>query len=140
MAERKNLLTRTMFVFVLIPYDYLGSRKPITSNHLKAVTNDAENRTIIFTIAKHPKLGKLITVLSDNITQDISSFTQSMVSVHFPVGFGDDNFFGGFCVCFTLLSFFQGSIAVFLSTISRWEVGDRQDGGIQAGNGNCIRY
>ncbi|XP_066469381.1 chondroitin sulfate proteoglycan 4-like [Tiliqua scincoides] len=59
-----------------------GSRKPITSNHLKAVTNDvveAENRTIIFTVANHPKLGRLITVLADNSTRDVSSFTQSMV-------------------------------------------------------------
>ncbi|XP_060091973.1 chondroitin sulfate proteoglycan 4-like [Heteronotia binoei] len=59
-----------------------GSRKQITSHYLKAITNDvtgAENRTIIFTVTVSPKLGKLIRVLSDNSTQNISSFTQSMV-------------------------------------------------------------
>ncbi|XP_077203226.1 chondroitin sulfate proteoglycan 4-like isoform X2 [Paroedura picta] len=59
-----------------------GSRKQITSHNLKAVTNDvagAENRTIIFTVAVSPNLGRLIRVLSDNSTQNISSFTQSMV-------------------------------------------------------------
>nr|XP_028603810.1 chondroitin sulfate proteoglycan 4-like [Podarcis muralis] len=58
-----------------------GSRKPITSHHLKAVTNEvaeSENRTILFTVAKSPKLGRLISV-SGNSTQDITSFTQSMV-------------------------------------------------------------
>ncbi|XP_053154446.1 chondroitin sulfate proteoglycan 4-like isoform X2 [Hemicordylus capensis] len=60
-----------------------GSRKPLTSNNLKAITNDAieaENRTIVFTVAKPPKLGRLISVLSGNSTQDISRFTQSMVN------------------------------------------------------------
>ncbi|XP_070592481.1 chondroitin sulfate proteoglycan 4-like [Erythrolamprus reginae] len=59
-----------------------GSRKPITSYNLKAVTNDAvevENRTIVFTITNSPKLGRLIRVFSENNIQDISSFTQSMV-------------------------------------------------------------
>uniref|UniRef100_A0ACB8EPB6 Uncharacterized protein n=2 Tax=Sphaerodactylus townsendi TaxID=933632 RepID=A0ACB8EPB6_9SAUR len=65
-----------------------GSRKQITSHNLKAITNDmvgAENRTIIFTVAIPPKLGKLIRVLTDNSTQDISSFTQSMVDEHLIV-------------------------------------------------------
>ncbi|XP_061473901.1 chondroitin sulfate proteoglycan 4-like [Rhineura floridana] len=59
-----------------------GSRKPITSHNLKAVTNDvgeSENRTILFTVANPPKLGRLISAHSDNSTQDITSFTQSMV-------------------------------------------------------------
>ncbi|XP_070791991.1 chondroitin sulfate proteoglycan 4-like [Pituophis catenifer annectens] len=59
-----------------------GSRKPITSYHLKAVTNDVvevENRTIVFTIANSPKLGRLICIFSENNIRDISSFTQSMV-------------------------------------------------------------
>ncbi|XP_026572382.1 chondroitin sulfate proteoglycan 4-like [Pseudonaja textilis] len=59
-----------------------GSRKPITPHNLKAVTNDAvevENRTIAFTIINSPKLGRLIRIFSENNTQDISSFTQSMV-------------------------------------------------------------
>ncbi|KAG8131106.1 hypothetical protein E2320_017659 [Naja naja] len=59
-----------------------GSRKSITSHNLKAVTNDVvevENRTIAFTIINSPKLGRLIRIFSENNTQDISSFTQSMV-------------------------------------------------------------
>ncbi|XP_039211715.1 chondroitin sulfate proteoglycan 4-like isoform X2 [Crotalus tigris] len=59
-----------------------GSRKPITSHNLKAVTNEVvevENRTITFTVANSPKLGRLIRIFSENNIQDISSFTQSMV-------------------------------------------------------------
>ncbi|NXK27005.1 CSPG4 protein, partial [Arenaria interpres] len=59
-----------------------GSRKPILRHDLKAVTNDvtnAGNRTITFMIVTSPKLGRLIRVNSDNTTQEILSFTQSMV-------------------------------------------------------------
>ncbi|KAK2529747.1 chondroitin sulfate proteoglycan 4-like isoform X1 [Columba livia] len=59
-----------------------GSRNPISRHDLKAVTNDvtnAGNRTIIFVIVASPKLGRLIRVNSDNTTQEILSFTQSMV-------------------------------------------------------------
>ncbi|NXI63486.1 CSPG4 protein, partial [Anseranas semipalmata] len=60
-----------------------GSRKPISQQDLKAVTNDvtnAGNRTITFMIVTSPKLGRLIRVNSDNTTQEILSFTQSMVN------------------------------------------------------------
>ncbi|XP_032624909.1 chondroitin sulfate proteoglycan 4-like isoform X2 [Chelonoidis abingdonii] len=59
-----------------------GSRKIISAHDLKAVTNDAANtgnRTITFTIVRAPKLGRLIRIDTDNTTQDISTFTQSMV-------------------------------------------------------------
>ncbi|NWW70284.1 CSPG4 protein, partial [Climacteris rufus] len=59
-----------------------GSRKPISQHDLKAVTNDvtnAGNRTISFLIVTSPKLGRLIRVNSDDTTQEILSFTQSMV-------------------------------------------------------------
>ncbi|NXY72409.1 CSPG4 protein, partial [Glareola pratincola] len=59
-----------------------GSRKPILRHDLKAVTNDvtnAGNRTITYTIVSSPKLGRLIRINSDNTTQEILSFTQSMV-------------------------------------------------------------
>ncbi|NXA22441.1 CSPG4 protein, partial [Ibidorhyncha struthersii] len=59
-----------------------GSRKPILRHDLKAVTNDVTNtgnRTITFMIVTSPKLGRLIRVSSDNTTQEILSFTQSMV-------------------------------------------------------------
>lgn len=60
-----------------------GSRKPISQHDLKAVTSDvtnAGNRTITFMIVTSPKLGRLIRVNSDNTTQEILSFTQSMVN------------------------------------------------------------
>ncbi|XP_010152594.1 PREDICTED: chondroitin sulfate proteoglycan 4-like, partial [Eurypyga helias] len=59
-----------------------GSRKPISRHDLKAVTNDvtsAGNRTVTFVIVTSPKLGRLIRVNSDNTTQEILNFTQSMV-------------------------------------------------------------
>ncbi|XP_009868265.1 PREDICTED: chondroitin sulfate proteoglycan 4-like, partial [Apaloderma vittatum] len=59
-----------------------GSRKSISRLDLKAVTNDvtnAGNRTITFMVVTSPKLGRLIRVNSDNTTQEILSFTQSMV-------------------------------------------------------------
>ncbi|NWV23798.1 CSPG4 protein, partial [Origma solitaria] len=59
-----------------------GSRKPISQHDLKAVTNDvtnAGNRTITFVIVTSPKLGRLIRVDSDDTTQEIFSFTQSMI-------------------------------------------------------------
>ncbi|KAM6328244.1 chondroitin sulfate proteoglycan 4-like [Alca torda] len=59
-----------------------GSRKPILRHDLKAVTSDvthAGNRTITFMVVSSPKLGRLIRVNSDNTTQEILSFTQSMV-------------------------------------------------------------
>ncbi|XP_062456056.1 chondroitin sulfate proteoglycan 4-like [Rhea pennata] len=59
-----------------------GSRKPISQHDLRAVTNDvtnAGNRTITFMIVTSPKLGRLIRVNSGNTTQEVLSFTQSMV-------------------------------------------------------------
>ncbi|KAM6229600.1 chondroitin sulfate proteoglycan 4-like isoform 3-T3 [Porphyrio hochstetteri] len=59
-----------------------GSRKPISQHDLKAVTNDvtnAGNRTITFMVVTSPEHGRLIRVNSDNTTQEIISFTQSMV-------------------------------------------------------------
>ncbi|XP_006007039.1 chondroitin sulfate proteoglycan 4 isoform X2 [Latimeria chalumnae] len=56
--------------------------KYMSSEDLKAVTNDedsAENRTITFTIANSPKLGKLVTIESDNSTKEVFSFTQDMI-------------------------------------------------------------
>ncbi|XP_041756313.2 chondroitin sulfate proteoglycan 4 [Coregonus clupeaformis] len=59
-----------------------GSTTPITKEDLQAVTNDksdTSNRTITFNVIRRPKLGRLVTVLADNITVDVSSFTQTMV-------------------------------------------------------------
>ncbi|XP_031672474.1 chondroitin sulfate proteoglycan 4 [Oncorhynchus kisutch] len=59
-----------------------GSTTPITKEDLQALTNDksdTSNRTITFNVIRRPKLGRLVTVLADNFTVDVSSFTQTMV-------------------------------------------------------------
>lgn len=68
-----------------------GILKPITDDNLLVVTNDFNditgNRAIIFTVIHPPKLGRLVRVTEDNITEEISSFTQNMVCFPFPLGF-----------------------------------------------------
>ncbi|CAH1252993.1 CSPG4 [Branchiostoma lanceolatum] len=60
---------------------YPRTRQVLTVQNLRAVTNDRKgNRTIVFTITSPPKLGKLVKVLPDNSTVDISSFTQEEVN------------------------------------------------------------
>ncbi|XP_064792410.1 chondroitin sulfate proteoglycan 4-like [Oncorhynchus masou masou] len=57
-----------------------GSTTPITRDDLQAVTNDKRsNRTITFNVIRRPELGRLVTVLANNYTVDVSSFTQTMV-------------------------------------------------------------
>ncbi|XP_072288697.1 chondroitin sulfate proteoglycan 4 [Eucyclogobius newberryi] len=59
-----------------------GSSTPITNEHLQAVTNDisdTSNRTITFSVTRHPKLGRLVLKQPDNSVVDISTFTQAMV-------------------------------------------------------------
>ncbi|NWW53111.1 CSPG4 protein, partial [Pedionomus torquatus] len=81
-----NVTARTLVISLEVNKGlgvFPGSRKPILRHDLKAVTNDvtsAGNRTITFMIVTSPKLGRLIRVNSDNTTQEILSFTQSMVS------------------------------------------------------------
>lgn len=61
----------------------LGSVKPLSSRDLRAVTNDADstgNRTVTFTVVSSPRLGRLVRVSSDNSTEDVSVFTQTLVS------------------------------------------------------------
>lgn len=64
-----------------------GIFKPITDDNLLVVTNDFSditgNRAIVFTVIHPPKLGRLVRVSEDNITEEISSFTQNMVCVLF---------------------------------------------------------
>ncbi|XP_055410869.1 chondroitin sulfate proteoglycan 4-like isoform X2 [Bubalus kerabau] len=60
-----------------------GSVKPLSSRDLLAVTNDVDsagNRTITFTVIRSPRLGRLLCVNSDNSTEDVSVFTQNLVS------------------------------------------------------------
>lgn len=62
---------------------HLGSMKPISSHDLRAVTNDldgAGSRTITFTVVTSPRLGRLVQVNPDNSTEDVSMFTQDLVS------------------------------------------------------------
>ncbi|KAM9858922.1 chondroitin sulfate proteoglycan 4 [Aulostomus maculatus] len=59
-----------------------GSSTAITNEDLQAVTNDisnTSNRTITFSVIRHPKLGRLVMRTPDNSTVDISTFTQDMV-------------------------------------------------------------
>ncbi|CAM9631151.1 unnamed protein product [Rangifer tarandus platyrhynchus] len=60
-----------------------GSVKPLSSHDLRAVTNDVDsagNRTKTFTVICSPRLGRLLCVNSDNSTEDVSVFTQNLVS------------------------------------------------------------
>nr|XP_021494584.1 chondroitin sulfate proteoglycan 4-like [Meriones unguiculatus] len=59
-----------------------GSTKPLSSHDLRAVTNDdkAGNRTVTFTVVSSPRLGRLLKMNSDNRTEDVSVFTQSLVN------------------------------------------------------------
>lgn len=66
---------------------HAGILKPITDDNLLVVTNDFSditgNRAIVFTVIHPPKLGRLVRVSEDNITEEVSSFTQDMVCVLF---------------------------------------------------------
>ncbi|XP_027627858.1 chondroitin sulfate proteoglycan 4 [Tupaia chinensis] len=60
-----------------------GSTKPLSSHDLKAVTNDMDdtgNRTVTFMVVSSPRLGRLVRMNSDNSTEDVSIFTQYLVS------------------------------------------------------------
>ncbi|XP_031434004.2 chondroitin sulfate proteoglycan 4-like [Clupea harengus] len=61
-----------------------GTLKPITDDDLLVVTNDFSditgNRVIVFKVTHPPKLGRLVRVTEDHITEEISSFTQNMVN------------------------------------------------------------
>ncbi|XP_041910331.1 chondroitin sulfate proteoglycan 4-like [Arvicola amphibius] len=61
-------------------FDY-GSTKPLSSQALRAVTNDdrVRNRAITFTVVSAPRLGRLLKMNSDNRTEDVSIFTQRLV-------------------------------------------------------------
>lgn len=70
-------------ILKLISCLHPGSSTPISNEDLQAVTNDisdTSNRTITFSVIRHPKLGRLVTMQPDNSTKDISTFTQDMVS------------------------------------------------------------
>nr|XP_012631170.1 chondroitin sulfate proteoglycan 4-like isoform X1 [Microcebus murinus] len=60
-----------------------GSTKPLSSRDLKAVTNDVDsagNRTITFTVISSPRRGRLVRMNSDGSTEEVSIFTQRLVS------------------------------------------------------------
>ncbi|XP_041667302.1 chondroitin sulfate proteoglycan 4-like [Cheilinus undulatus] len=63
---------------------YPGSVTPISEQELKAVTNDVtdikRNQTVVFAVTAPPRLGRLVQRLPDNSTQNITTFTQSMVN------------------------------------------------------------
>ncbi|XP_067889004.1 chondroitin sulfate proteoglycan 4 [Heterodontus francisci] len=59
-----------------------GTLRIINSQNLKAVTNDDSigNRTIIYTLVNFPKLGRVVKVETDNVTHEVTNFTQGMVN------------------------------------------------------------
>ncbi|KAM7393119.1 hypothetical protein PAMA_007981 [Pampus argenteus] len=63
---------------------YPGTVTPISEQDLKVVTNNVndirKNLTAVFAVTAPPKLGRLVRRMPDNSTQNISSFTQSMVN------------------------------------------------------------
>ncbi|XP_077593713.1 chondroitin sulfate proteoglycan 4-like [Stigmatopora nigra] len=63
---------------------YPGSVTPISEQELQVMINDptviGRNHTVTFTVTIPPKLGRLVCHMSDNSTQEISTFTQSMVN------------------------------------------------------------
>ncbi|KAM3939786.1 chondroitin sulfate proteoglycan 4-like [Leptodactylus fuscus] len=59
-----------------------GMRRTISSDILKAVTNDennSKNRSITFDITTSPKHGKILKIVQENMTEEASSFTQQMI-------------------------------------------------------------
>ncbi|XP_061657566.1 chondroitin sulfate proteoglycan 4-like [Syngnathoides biaculeatus] len=63
---------------------YPGSVTAISEQELQVVTNEpsanGRNHTVAFTVTVPPKRGRLVRHMPDNSTQDISTFTQSMVN------------------------------------------------------------
>ncbi|XP_062268240.1 chondroitin sulfate proteoglycan 4-like [Platichthys flesus] len=63
---------------------YPGSVTPITEQDLQVVTDDVSdvrrNHSVVFAVTAPPTLGRLLRRMPDNSTQDISTFTQSMVN------------------------------------------------------------
>ncbi|XP_077141265.1 chondroitin sulfate proteoglycan 4-like [Ranitomeya variabilis] len=60
-----------------------GMRRTISSDVLKAATNDKNNlhnRSIIFYITASPKHGKILRIVQENTTEEASSFTQQMIN------------------------------------------------------------
>ncbi|KAL6030042.1 hypothetical protein STEG23_032089, partial [Scotinomys teguina] len=59
-----------------------GSTKPLSSHTLRAVISDdkAGDRRITFTVISPPRLGRLLKMDSDNRTEDVSVFTQRLIS------------------------------------------------------------
>ena len=62
---------------------FKGSVTPITEQELQVVTDDVSdirrNHSVVFAVTAPPKLGRLLRRMPDNSTQNISTFTQSMV-------------------------------------------------------------
>lgn len=56
---------------------------PISEQQLQAVTSDVSdmgrNQSVMFAVTTPPKLGRLVRRMPDNSTQNVSTFTQSMV-------------------------------------------------------------
>ncbi|XP_053557251.1 chondroitin sulfate proteoglycan 4 [Bombina bombina] len=81
-----SITARTMVINLLVNKElgvFPGTQRTISSDMLKAVTNDddddKQNRTVTFTVTSPPKRGRLLKFISENMTEEINSFSQKMV-------------------------------------------------------------
>ena len=65
----------TYYIYVF----FQGTRQPITSEILKATTNE-DGDEITYSVLRAPRLGRLISANHKNQFQEISTFTQAEVS------------------------------------------------------------
>lgn len=66
-------------------WTFKGSVTLLSEQHLLAATNQdrdlQRNQPAVFAVTVPPKLGRLVQRLPDNSTQNVSTFTQSMVGL-----------------------------------------------------------
>lgn len=66
-------------------WTFKGSVTPLSEQQLLAETNQdrdlQRNQSVVFAVTVPPKLGRLVQRLPDNSTQNVSTFTQSMVGL-----------------------------------------------------------
>ncbi|XP_075040120.1 chondroitin sulfate proteoglycan 4-like [Mixophyes fleayi] len=80
-----SITARTLVINIVVNKElgvFPGKRRIISSDVLKAVTNDEgrlNNRTITFEVSSPPKHGRLLKLGPQNTTEEVSRFTQLMV-------------------------------------------------------------
>lgn len=69
--------------FLFCGFIFTGTRQPITSANLGAVTSDDGNE-IIFSLIRPPRLGRLILAKDKNQYEEITRFSQTQVTISLP--------------------------------------------------------